>query len=234
MTARDQRRAARDRRVADGRRRRARAARHRARFGSDWCRVSYTIEVPARPRRPRRRRRRAARRARDRPAPSTSTPTTARSRSPTSAGDLTVGSDNGSITASRPALGHGRRRHRQRLAHARVRSTPPTTVEARSDNGSVEVVVPDTRRRLPPRHHDRQRRRLTTTSAPTRTAPARSHPHRQRQRRRRYRPTDRGSTTRRRALGPRVGGGDGDADRPVDGGVLLVVAGLLGLACAGR
>ena len=87
-------------------------------------------------------------------------------------GNLTVGSNNGSITASRLT------------SDTVVAETdngslmiellePPTSVEARSDNGTVEVVLPDTEDAYRARHLDRQRRRLTTTSAPIPDSPRR-------------------------------------------------------------
>ena len=108
---------------------------------------------------------------------------------------------------------------------------PPTSVLATSNNGSVEVVVPDdgTAYRLDDGHRQRQ---------PEQRAPARRrhrrpldrHPHRQRQRHRPHRL----SVVRyeRRRL-QRVGGRDRHTDRPVDGGVLLVVPRLLGLVALG-
>ena len=139
-------------------------------IGSEWCDVKYTIEVPAD----------IEVRAetddgrltvRGSTAPSTWTPTTARLRSPTCRGNLTINGDNGSITAQPADVGHRGRRDRQRLDHHRARRAarrPSTPARA---TAAVDVVLPDTEDVL-----QRSTSRPTTatshaTSAPTRTDP---------------------------------------------------------------
>jgi hypothetical protein len=111
-------------------------------IGSEWCNVKYTIEAPAD--------------VEVRADTDNGRLTVRRVDGPVDLqadngsvevadvpGDVTIGADNGSITGSR-------------LASATVMADtdngsitlefvePPTTVEARSDNGRVEVVLPDT------------------------------------------------------------------------------------------
>ena len=96
-------------------------------------------------------------------------------------GNLTIGSNNGSITASRLTSDTVVAETDNGSLTIELLETP-TSVEARSDNGSVEVVLPRDGGRLPSRHLDGQRRRLRRH--PHRSGQPAAHPHRHRQRRR--------------------------------------------------
>jgi Putative adhesin len=111
-------------------------------IGSDWCNVKYTIEAPAD--------------VEVRAESDTGRLTVRRVDGPVDlqadngsvevaelSGRLTIGADNGAITGSRLAADTV-------MADTNNGSValefvePPTTVDARSDNGRVEVVLPDT------------------------------------------------------------------------------------------
>jgi Putative adhesin len=110
--------------------------------GSDWCDVSYTVEVPADIQV-----RADADNGRLRVSGIDGQVDLSGDNSSIEitdvSGSLTVGSDNGSITATGLTSDTV-------MAETDNGSTlleflePPTTVEARSDNGSVEVIVPNT------------------------------------------------------------------------------------------
>ena len=216
-------------------------------IGSDWCRVDYEVAsaratLAAHGRTPTTGRIDVT--GLDR-APSTSTATTARSSSTDDrAGRLRPSTDNGRIEGTALRSATVDRRHRQRPGDAEF------AVAADDGRGDVRQRVGRGRRA-------RRRRGLRVDMRPTtaartpssprrpRPAPARSRmPDRQRQRHRPHRRPDRLAlhSANRPASGrfsvqircQSVGGGDGDADGPVDGGVLLVEVGAARPRCAGR